>query len=100
MDCKVHVLAIVLVFLRGLNCFLIESDFSNIGFSSVTGKKLNDTPLTSFDTKSWTRCLLSCRNNTQCNSINLSTTTCELLTSQARNEDELQQAEGWYHSCK
>ena len=100
MNCRVHVLAIVLVFLRDSNCVLIESDFSNVGFSSVIGKRLNDTPLTSFETKSWTRCLLSCRYNTQCNSINLSPSTCELMTSQARNDDELQEAAGWYHSCK
>ena len=89
--------AIFLVILNAVNCAIIQSDFSSIGFSSFFGKKLDDTPLTSFETKSWTRCLLSCRNNTQCNSVNLSPSMCELLTSQVRNEDELQDAPGWIH---
>ena len=107
----------VVVKFVALSCFLSFSrvsavnhpNFGSATIRRVVDSRLDDVIATTFETTSFTQCIVHCLDNTQCMSVNWSpltitdareTRTCELMTSRVADDDELQSAIGWQHFCK
>ena len=96
-------------FLIYLRVCAINFTNSGITIRRVVDSRLDDVIATTHETTSFIQCIVHCLDNTQCMSVNWSpltitdareTRTCELLTSQVADVEELQSAIGWQHFCK
>ena len=82
---------------------IIHQNTDSVTIRRIADGRLDDVIATTHETTSFTRCIVHCLDNTQCMSVNWSplaitdareTRTCELMTSQVADVEELQSAIG------
>ena len=80
----------------------VDQQFSNVTFTRVADKRLNEATFATHYTKSWSRCLNLCLDDVRCHSVNFlhETRVCKLKQVEAATEDELDTDVGWQHFCE